>query len=61
MSDKEERTPEEWEDTFEEILDDPKQHPIKFYEDGDADLGPAIEAHGASLTKALLSTANPGT
>jgi hypothetical protein len=31
MSDKEERTPEEWEDAFEAIVDDPDQQPLKFY------------------------------
>jgi len=36
------RTPAEWDDAFEEIIDSPKQQPIQFFEDGDADLGPAI-------------------
>ena len=42
----EKRTPEEWDDAFEEIIDDPKQHPIEFYEDEDADLGPAVAEVG---------------
>jgi hypothetical protein len=42
----EKRTPEEWDDAFEAIIDDPKQHPIEFYEDEDADLGPAIAEVG---------------
>jgi hypothetical protein len=48
----EKRTPEEWEDAFEEIVDDPKQHPIKFYEDEDADLGPAV-GEGRTLEEAI--------
>jgi len=46
------RTPAEWEDAFEEIIDDPKQHPIEFYGDEDADLGPAI-AEGWSVREAI--------
>ena len=52
MSDKEERTPEEWEDAFEAILDDPKQQPIEFYEGEDANLGPAV-AEGGTLLQAI--------
>jgi hypothetical protein len=48
----EKRTPEEWDDAFEEILDNPKQYPIEFYEDGDADLGPAI-AEGSILKEII--------
>jgi hypothetical protein len=48
----EKRTPEEWDDAFEEIVDDPNQSPIVFYEDGDADLGPAI-AEGWTLEQAI--------
>ena len=48
----EERTPEEFDDAFEEIIDDPKQHPIEFYGDGDADLGPAI-AEGWTVREAI--------
>src|SRR5215213_4808700 len=48
----EKRTPEEWEDAFEEIVDDPKQHPIEFYGDEDADLGPAI-AEGWTVREAI--------
>jgi hypothetical protein len=48
----EERTPEEWEDAFEEIVDSPNQSPIVFYEDGDADLGPAI-AEGSTLDEVI--------
>ena len=42
----EKRTPEEWDDALEQIIDDPKQHPIEFYEDEDADLGPAVAEVG---------------
>jgi hypothetical protein len=42
----EKRTPEEWDDAFEAILDDPKQHPIEFFEDEDAEVGPAIAEVG---------------
>jgi hypothetical protein len=52
MSDKEERTPEEWEDAFEEIIDDPKQQPIEFYEDEDANLGLAV-GEGRTLEEAI--------
>lgn len=52
MSDKEERTPEEWEDAFEEIVDDPKQQPIEFYEDEDANLSPAV-GEGRTLKEAI--------
>jgi hypothetical protein len=48
----EKRTPEEWDDAFEAIIDDPNQSPIVFYEDGDADLGPAI-AEGWTLGEAI--------
>ncbi|HKH38813.1 MAG TPA: hypothetical protein VKA82_16795 [Rubrobacter sp.] len=48
----EKRTPEEWDDAFEEIIDDPKQHPIEFYEDEDADLGPAV-GEGRTLEEAI--------
>ena len=46
------RTPAEWEDAFEEIIDDPKQHPIEFFEDEDADLDPAI-AEGWTVREAI--------
>jgi hypothetical protein len=42
----EKRTPEEWDDAFEAIVDSPKQHPIEFYEDQDAELGPAVAEVG---------------
>jgi hypothetical protein len=42
----EKRTPEEWDDAFEEIVDNPKQQPIEFYEDEDANLGPAVGEGG---------------
>ena len=48
----EKRTPEQWEDDFEAIIDSPAQHPIEFYEDGDADLGPAI-AEGWTVKEAI--------
>ena len=48
----EKRTPEEWDDDFEAIIDDPNQSPIVFYEDGDADLGPAI-AEGSTLKEVI--------
>jgi hypothetical protein len=41
-----------WDEEFEDIIDDPKQHPIVFYEGGDADLGPAI-AEGSTLKEAI--------
>jgi hypothetical protein len=41
-----------WDDEFEEIVDDPKQHPIEFYEDEDADLGPAV-GEGGTLEEAI--------
>jgi hypothetical protein len=41
-----------WQEEFEDIVDDPKQHPIVFYEGGDADLGPAI-AEGSTLKEAI--------
>ena len=37
----EERTPQQWEDEFEDITDDPAQNPIQFYTD-DSGLGPAV-------------------
>jgi hypothetical protein len=48
----EKRTPEDWDDAFEVILDDPKQHPIQLYGDGDADLGPAV-AEGWTVREAI--------
>jgi hypothetical protein len=48
----EKRTPEEFDDAFEAIIDDPKQHPIEFFGDGDADLGPAI-AGGWTVREAI--------
>jgi hypothetical protein len=48
----ENRTPEEWEDAFEEIVDDPEQQPIEFYEDEDANLGPAV-GEGRTLKEAI--------
>jgi hypothetical protein len=48
----EERTPQQWDDEFEDIIDDPNQSPIVFYEGGDADLGPAI-AEGSTLKEAI--------
>jgi hypothetical protein len=48
----EKRTPEEWDDDFEAIIDDPNQSPIVFYEDGDADLGPAV-GEGRTLREAI--------
>jgi hypothetical protein len=47
----EKRTPEEWDDAFEEIVDNPKQQPIEFYEDEDANLGPAV-GEGGTLEEA---------
>ena len=41
-----------WDEEFEEILDDSDQWIPEFYEDEDADLGPAI-AEGASLEEAI--------
>jgi hypothetical protein len=42
-----------WQEEFEEIVDDPKQNPIVFYGDGDVqDLGPAI-AEGETLREVL--------
>jgi hypothetical protein len=52
VSDKEERSPEEWEDAFEEIIDDPKQQPIEFYEDEDENLGPTV-GEGRTLEEAI--------
>ena len=51
MSEKK-RTPAEFDDAFEEIIDDLKQHPIEFYGDEDADLGPAI-AEGWTVREAI--------
>jgi hypothetical protein len=48
----EKRTPEEFDDAFEAIIDDPKQHPIEFYGDEDADLGPAV-GEGRTLEEAI--------
>jgi hypothetical protein len=48
----EKRTPAEFDEAFEEIIDDPNQHPIEFYGDGDADLGPAI-AEGWTVREAI--------
>ena len=42
----------EEEEAFKEIVDDPKQHPIEFYEDEDADLGPAV-GEGGTLEEAI--------
>jgi hypothetical protein len=42
----------QWDDEFEEIVGDPKQNPIVFYEDEDADLGPAI-AEGGTLREVI--------
>ena len=36
----------EEEDAFQEIVDDPNQQPIEFYEDEDANLGPAVGEGG---------------
>jgi hypothetical protein len=41
----------EEEDAFQEIVDDPKQQPIEFYEDEDANLGPAV-GEGGTLEEA---------
>jgi hypothetical protein len=42
-----------WQEEFEEIVDDPKQNPIVFYKDEDVlDLGPAI-AEGETLREVL--------
>lgn len=41
-----------WQEEFEDIVDDPKQNPIVFYEDEDAELGPAI-AEGGTLEEAI--------
>jgi methylphosphotriester-DNA--protein-cysteine methyltransferase len=41
----------EEEEAFQEIIDDPKQQPIKFYEDEDANLGPAV-GEGGTLEEA---------
>ena len=48
----EKRTPEEWDDAFEEIVDSPKQQPIEFFEDEDANLGPAV-GEGRTLEEAI--------
>jgi hypothetical protein len=48
----EKRTPAEWEDAFEAIIDDPKQQPTRFYEDEDANLGPAV-GEGGTLEEAI--------
>ena len=42
----EKRTPEEWDDAFEEIVDSSAQQPIEFFEDEDAEVGPAIAEVG---------------
>ena len=42
----------EEEDAFQEIVDDPKQQPIEFYKDEDANLGPAI-GEGGTLEEAI--------
>jgi hypothetical protein len=47
----EERTPRDWQEEFEDIVDDPKQQPIKSYEDEDANLGPAV-GEGGTLEEA---------
>jgi hypothetical protein len=41
-----------WQEEFEDIVDDPKQNPIVIYEDEGADLGPAI-AEGGTLHEAI--------
>jgi hypothetical protein len=47
------RTPRDWDEAFEDIVDDPKQNPIVFYEEEDAyDLVPAI-AEGPTLRDAI--------
>ena len=48
----EKRTPEEWDDAFEEIVDSPAQQPIEFFEDEDAEVGPAI-AEGWTVREAI--------
>ena len=42
----------EEEDAFQEIVNDPKQQPIEFYEDEDAELGPAV-GEGRMLEEAI--------
>jgi hypothetical protein len=41
-----------WNEEFEDIVDDPEQNPIVFYEDEDAELGPAVGA-GRTLEEAI--------
>jgi hypothetical protein len=44
-----------WQEDFEDIIDDPRQNPIQFYGDADvqeASLGPAI-AEGQSLREVI--------
>jgi hypothetical protein len=41
-----------WQEEFEDIVDDPEQNPIVFYGDEDAELGPAI-AEGPTLREVV--------
>jgi hypothetical protein len=41
-----------WNEEFEDIVDDPEQNPIVFYEDEDAELGPAV-GEGGTLEEAI--------
>jgi hypothetical protein len=41
-----------WNEEFEDIVDDPEQNPIVFYEDEDAELGPAV-GEGRTLEEAI--------
>jgi hypothetical protein len=40
MSEKD-RTPEEWEDAFQELIDDPDSNPIRFYSEEEVDVAEA--------------------
>jgi hypothetical protein len=49
----EERTPRDFDEAFEDIVDDPKQNPIVFFGDENVeDLGPPI-AEGGTLHEAV--------
>ena len=41
-----------WNEEFDDIVDDPEQNPIVFYEDEDAELGPAV-GEGRTLEEAI--------
>jgi hypothetical protein len=40
MSEKD-RTPEEWEDAFQDVIDDPDSNPIRFYSEEETDVAEA--------------------